>query len=289
MSMARPAASITPVRVSGGAVLGPPENPSTGSRRARFHLLRQGLQPGVARAVLVLRPGPPRRRKAGHPRRRGSGESRRWEPGLMEGLFHDQGSDRELHAPGDPGRALEDGVVSELFIEREAHRGHRRQHLQRSGDPGAARDAVGVRGPGAGARRLSATWPTLFEERGREGLRSTPEERATPRPAPHSATRPSRNACTRARTCWCRWSRSRWAPREPASPPTSRCPGAIWCSCRRSSTWASRARSWTDDERRRLKTLLKEIRQERGGGGFIARTAGAGTAAGRTSSGTPTT
>jgi ribonuclease G len=30
-----------------------------------------------------------------------------------------------------------------------------------------------------------------------------------------------------------------------------------------------------DDERRRLKTILKEIRQERGGGGFIARTAGA--------------
>jgi ribonuclease G len=31
-----------------------------------------------------------------------------------------------------------------------------------------------------------------------------------------------------------------------------------------------------DEERRRLKGLLKEIRQERGGGGFIARTAGAG-------------
>jgi ribonuclease G len=31
-----------------------------------------------------------------------------------------------------------------------------------------------------------------------------------------------------------------------------------------------------DDERRRLKTLLKEIRQERGGGGYIARTAGNG-------------
>ncbi len=31
-----------------------------------------------------------------------------------------------------------------------------------------------------------------------------------------------------------------------------------------------------DEERRRLKTLLKEIRQERGGGGFIARTAGGG-------------
>jgi ribonuclease G len=31
-----------------------------------------------------------------------------------------------------------------------------------------------------------------------------------------------------------------------------------------------------DEERRRLKSLLKEIRQERGGGGFIARTAGAG-------------
>jgi len=30
-----------------------------------------------------------------------------------------------------------------------------------------------------------------------------------------------------------------------------------------------------EEERRRLKTLLKEIRQERGGGGFIARTAGA--------------
>src|SRR4029450_6278923 len=29
-----------------------------------------------------------------------------------------------------------------------------------------------------------------------------------------------------------------------------------------------------DDERRRLKSLLKEIRQETGGGGFIARTAG---------------
>lgn len=31
-----------------------------------------------------------------------------------------------------------------------------------------------------------------------------------------------------------------------------------------------------DDERRRLKTLLKTLRQERGGGGFIARTAGQG-------------
>ena len=31
-----------------------------------------------------------------------------------------------------------------------------------------------------------------------------------------------------------------------------------------------------DEERRRLKTLLKEVRQERGGGGFIARTAGRG-------------
>ena len=31
-----------------------------------------------------------------------------------------------------------------------------------------------------------------------------------------------------------------------------------------------------DEERRRLKTLLKEIRQERGGGGFIVRTAGFG-------------
>jgi ribonuclease G len=31
-----------------------------------------------------------------------------------------------------------------------------------------------------------------------------------------------------------------------------------------------------DDERRRLKTLLKELRQERGGGGLIARTVGAG-------------
>jgi ribonuclease G len=31
-----------------------------------------------------------------------------------------------------------------------------------------------------------------------------------------------------------------------------------------------------DEERRRLKTLLKELRQERGGGGFIARTAGNG-------------
>src|SRR5512147_102766 len=31
-----------------------------------------------------------------------------------------------------------------------------------------------------------------------------------------------------------------------------------------------------DEERRRLKSLLKEIRQERGGGGFIARTAGSG-------------
>src|SRR4030095_11509902 len=31
-----------------------------------------------------------------------------------------------------------------------------------------------------------------------------------------------------------------------------------------------------DDERRRLKSLLKEIRQETGGGGFIARTAGMG-------------
>ena len=31
-----------------------------------------------------------------------------------------------------------------------------------------------------------------------------------------------------------------------------------------------------DDERRRLKTMLKELRQQRGGGGLIARTAGAG-------------
>src|SRR5207249_6245288 len=31
-----------------------------------------------------------------------------------------------------------------------------------------------------------------------------------------------------------------------------------------------------DEERRRLKSMLKEIRQERGGGGFIAPTAGLG-------------
>ena len=31
-----------------------------------------------------------------------------------------------------------------------------------------------------------------------------------------------------------------------------------------------------DEERRRLKTILKEVRAERGGGGFIARTAGRG-------------
>ena len=31
-----------------------------------------------------------------------------------------------------------------------------------------------------------------------------------------------------------------------------------------------------DEERRRLKTILKELRAERGGGGLIARTAGAG-------------
>jgi len=34
-----------------------------------------------------------------------------------------------------------------------------------------------------------------------------------------------------------------------------------------------------EEERRRLKTLLKDVRQERGGGGFIARTAGAGRSA----------
>src|SRR5438477_481561 len=31
-----------------------------------------------------------------------------------------------------------------------------------------------------------------------------------------------------------------------------------------------------DDERRRLKTILKELRQARGGGGLIARTVGSG-------------
>ncbi len=64
---------------------------------------------------------------------------------------------------------------------------------------------------------------------------------ASGRNAPRSPT--SRTCSRKGRTCSCRWSRSRSAPRAPASPRTSRFRAGSWCSCRRSITSASRARS----------------------------------------------
>ncbi len=54
---------------------------------------------------------------------------------------------------------------------------------------------------------------------------------------------PSPNFSRKARRLSSRSPRSRWDTRAPASPRTSPCRAATWCTCRRSRTWAFRAKS----------------------------------------------
>jgi hypothetical protein len=105
------------------------------------------------------------------------------------------------------------GVVQELHIERAASRGHGRQHLPRQGCARAARHAVGLRRHRAGARRLPA--------RGRHpGSTASSRQRAN--------RRRSSGWSSRATRSWCRWSRTRSAPRARACPPRSeRSPGGM--------------------------------------------------------------
>ena len=116
---------------------------------------------------------------------------------------------------------LEDGVVSELFIEREAHRG-----------------IVGSIYKGRVTRVLPGM-QSAFVDLGLERdaflhaadvFEELPENLLTRRGAARRrARRRSRSGCTRARRSWSRCSRSRSAPRARASPPTSRCPAATSC------------------------------------------------------------
>ena len=136
---------------------------------------------------------------------------------------------------------LEDGVVSEIFIEREAHRG-----------------IVGNIYKGRVTRVLpgmQSAFVDLGLERdaflyvGRRASRSCDENLLTRRGAGGSAARarapPSRSGSTRARSAGAGGQGAARDRRARASPPTSRCPAATWCSCPPSSTWASRARSST--------------------------------------------
>ncbi len=166
---------------------------------------------------------------------------------------------------------LEDGVVSELFIEREAHRGivgsiykgrvTRVLPGMQSAfvDIGLERDALPARG-----RRLrgAAREPARRPRSGEEAARQTPPSRTS------SARRAGRDGAGPEGAARDRRAR--------ASPPTSPCPAATSCSCPPSSTWGSRARSPTTRSGGGSRRILKELRAERGGGGLIARTAGRG-------------
>ena len=194
---------------------------------------------------------------------------------------------------------LEDGVVSELFIEREAHRGIVGNIYKGRVTrvlPGMQSAFVDI-----GQERDAFLYVAdVFEELDENLL--TPEEagRAAParraRPPARKARRPAtapppvpalrrppqpslgghRGDAREARTCSCRWSRSRSGQKGARITSHVSLPGRYLVFMPTVEHVGVSRKIVDDDERRRLKTILKELRQQRGGGGFIARTAGAG-------------
>ena len=164
---------------------------------------------------------------------------------------------------------LEDGVVSELFIEREAHRGDRRQHLQGPGHTRAARDAVGLRRHRPRARRLPA--------RGRRLRGAAREPARRPRSVEtRHARRPIEDKLHEGQEVVVQVLKEPMGTKGARITSHVSLPGRYLVLMPTVEHVGVSRKITEEDERRRLKTVLKEFRQERGGGGLIARTAGAG-------------
>ena len=174
---------------------------------------------------------------------------------------------------------LEDGVVSELFIEREAHRG-----------------IVGNIYKGRVTRVLPGM-QSAFVDLGQERdaflyvadvIEELDENLLTPEEAGQSATAPNGNGAAANRNQAIEEMLREGQDvlvqvvKEPLGQKGARITSHVSLPGRYlvfmpTVEHVGVSRKITDDEeRRRLKTLLKGIRQERGGGGFIARTAGQG-------------
>ena len=84
-----------------------------------------------------------------------------------------------------------------------------------------------------------------------------PRKAATRRPSR------SRRSSPRASRSWCRWSRTRSAPRARGSRRRSRSPGGCWSTCRRTRTSASRSASRTKPARSALREQLQQLHAAR--------------------------
>jgi ribonuclease G len=165
---------------------------------------------------------------------------------------------------------LEDGVVSELFIEREAHRGivgnlYKGQVTRVLAGMQSAFVDLGLERDGF----LHVA--DVFEELDENLL--TPEEQG---PAGHRNSGPIEERLRPGQEVLVQ------IVKEPLGTKGARITSHISLPGRYlvlmpTVEHVGVSRKITDEEeRRRLKTILKEVRQERGGGGFIARTAGQG-------------
>jgi ribonuclease G len=174
---------------------------------------------------------------------------------------------------------LEDGIVSELFIEREAHRG-----------------IVGNIYKGRVTRVLPGM-QSAFVDLGQERdaflyvadvIEELDENLLTPEEAAQSAAAANGNGAVVAKNQAIEEMLSEGQDvlvqvvKEPLGQKGARItshvslPGRYLVFMPTVEHVGVSRKITEDEERRRLKTLLKGIRQERGGGGFIARTAGQG-------------
>ena len=145
------------------------------------------------------------------------------------------------------------GAVQELLIERAASRGLVGNIYIGQRGARAARACSRRSSRSAWRAPRSCTSPTSGNER----------ERAPSR---------SRRSSPKASRCWCRWSRTRSAPRARASRRRSRSPAACSSTCRTTRTSASRSASRTKAAAQALRERLRELLPADEKGGFIVRT-----------------
>ena len=143
---------------------------------------------------------------------------------------------------------VEDGLLGELYIERKRERGIAGNIYKGRVErvlPGmqAAFVNIGAREVGVPARLGRARHARRPQALARRRRESQTRGRGRADRSARAAARASRTFSRKARRSSSRSPRSRSAPRARAPRGTSRCPDAIWCSCRPSSTSASRAAS----------------------------------------------
>ena len=163
---------------------------------------------------------------------------------------------------------IENGVLTELFIERQSRRG-----IVSNLYKGRVQRVL----PGMQAAFIDVGLERTAFLHAADIAAPIPESTLVGEPT----SRTSAGWSTRATTSWCRWSRIRWAPRARASPPSWRCRRVSWSTCRAVRASASRRASRTKPSARGSRQLVTESMPQRRSPrvGYIVRTAAQGATA----------